>query len=310
MLTGFIIVISGLVQLISVFFALRLIRVTGGIIAWIFISSAIGLMGVRRMFSLAEVAFNNPSYHPNLSYELLGLLTSLLMLLGIVLISPLFKTIRQSKEALRDSEQRLFKFLEKLPVGVFIISADGKPFYANKLARDMLGKGIFPNVKKEQLSEVYEAYIEGTDELYPAEKMPIIQALSGVSSRISDMEIRKPEGNIFLDVFGTPIYDENKVLKFAVTAFANITDRKRGEQEREQLITELQKALAEIKTLRGILPICCSCKKIRDDKGLWTQMEAYVREHTEADFTHGYCPECAKKALEEAHLFLNESQQE
>jgi transcriptional regulator with GAF, ATPase, and Fis domain len=72
-------------------------------------------------------------------------------------------------------------------------------------------------------------------------------------------------------------------------------ERKRVEEEREKLICELQDALAKIKTLRGLLPICSSCKKIRDDKGYWNQIEAYLRDHSEAEFSHGICPECLKK---------------
>ena len=59
--------------------------------------------------------------------------------------------------------------------------------------------------------------------------------------------------------------------------------------------TELQAALAKIKTLSGFLPICASCKKIRDDKGYWNQIEAYISDHSEAEFSHSVCPECAKK---------------
>lgn len=69
--------------------------------------------------------------------------------------------------------------------------------------------------------------------------------------------------------------------------------------ERQKLNTQLETSLKEIKTLRGLLPICASCKKIRDDKGYWTQMEAYVSQHTEAEFSHGLCPECAERAYEE-----------
>jgi PleD family two-component response regulator len=65
-------------------------------------------------------------------------------------------------------------------------------------------------------------------------------------------------------------------------------------KEKEKLIVELQQALAKVKTLSGLLPICSSCKKIRDDKGYWNQIETYIREHSEADFTHGICPKCAK----------------
>src|SRR5208282_1032811 len=70
-------------------------------------------------------------------------------------------------------------------------------------------------------------------------------------------------------------------------------------EEREKLILELQDALAKVKTLSGMLPICASCKKIRDDKGYWKQIEAYISEHSEALFTHGICPECGKKLYPE-----------
>lgn len=67
------------------------------------------------------------------------------------------------------------------------------------------------------------------------------------------------------------------------------------EAEREQLITELQEALAKVKTLSGLLPICAWCKNIRNDQGYWQAVEQYVGEHTTAEFTHGICPDCIKK---------------
>jgi hypothetical protein len=76
-------------------------------------------------------------------------------------------------------------------------------------------------------------------------------------------------------------------------------ERRRILEEREHLISEIQKALVEVKTLRGILPICASCKKIRDDKGYWNQIEAYVRDHSEAEFSHGLCPDCFEKLYPE-----------
>lgn len=71
--------------------------------------------------------------------------------------------------------------------------------------------------------------------------------------------------------------------------------RRKTEAEKEKLIDELTRALNEIKTLRGILPICCECKNIRDDKGYWTQIEEYISTHSEADFSHGLCPQCIDK---------------
>ena len=73
------------------------------------------------------------------------------------------------------------------------------------------------------------------------------------------------------------------------------TARADAENKREKLITELQDALGQIKTLKGMIPICASCKKIRDDKGFWSNVEVYIRDRTEVEFSHGICPDCAKK---------------
>jgi AmiR/NasT family two-component response regulator len=72
-----------------------------------------------------------------------------------------------------------------------------------------------------------------------------------------------------------------------------------GNEARERLIIELQEALAQVKTLSGLLPICSSCKRIRDDEGYWNQLEAYIQDHSEVVFSHGLCPECAKKLYPE-----------
>ena len=81
-----------------------------------------------------------------------------------------------------------------------------------------------------------------------------------------------------------------------------IERRKRLEKEREKLIAELQQALSEIKTLRGFLPICANCKKIRDDEGYWQQIEKYIQDRSDAQFSHSICPECAKKLYPELNL--------
>jgi PAS domain S-box-containing protein len=72
-------------------------------------------------------------------------------------------------------------------------------------------------------------------------------------------------------------------------------ERKKAEEERERLITELQDALADVKLLSGLVPICANCKKIRDDQGYWTQIESYIQDRSDAKFSHSICPDCAKK---------------
>jgi DNA-binding response OmpR family regulator len=77
--------------------------------------------------------------------------------------------------------------------------------------------------------------------------------------------------------------------------FQVITQRKLVETERDRLINELQQALGKLKTLSGLLPICGCCKKIRDDRGYWNQLETYIEQHSQAEFSHGICPDCMKK---------------
>jgi K+-sensing histidine kinase KdpD len=85
--------------------------------------------------------------------------------------------------------------------------------------------------------------------------------------------------------------------------------RYRAQEAQKQLIRELQAALANIKKLSGLLPICAACKRIRDDQGYWSEVEAYIRNHSEATFTHGICPECAKKLYPEYFQADLESEQ-
>lgn len=83
---------------------------------------------------------------------------------------------------------------------------------------------------------------------------------------------------------------------FAIWVTAVLTlQRKALEEKRDLAIREREEALAQVKILQGFLPICASCKKIRDDQGAWNQMEVYIRDHSEAEFSHGICPDCAVK---------------
>jgi PAS domain S-box-containing protein len=100
---------------------------------------------------------------------------------------------------------------------------------------------------------------------------------------------------LYVEVSATPIRHDNGKVTQVIHVTRDITARKEAEEERERLIRELQKALSEIKTLSGMLPICANCKKIRDDKGYWNQIEVYISEHSEAEFSHGICPECKEK---------------
>lgn len=91
-----------------------------------------------------------------------------------------------------------------------------------------------------------------------------------------------------------PVKAENDKVSGFIATVEDITAQKLAEEQRDKGLEVLTQAREEIKALRGIIPICCSCKKIRDDKGYWQLLETYIREHSEADFTHGICPDCAE----------------
>jgi len=111
---------------------------------------------------------------------------------------------------------------------------------------------------------------------------------------------KKLAGGIFLANKDEDYNDENLALLLRIGAlYAIALQRKNFEDEREKLILEYQGALAKVKQLSGLLPICASCKKVRDDRGYWQQIEEYVSEHSEADFSHSLCPECLKKLYPE-----------
>ena len=82
-----------------------------------------------------------------------------------------------------------------------------------------------------------------------------------------------------------------------------IVRRRRAERERDNVIRELQKALSEVKTLRGFIPICANCKSIRDDKGYWNRIEAYIQKHSDAVFSHCICPDCAEKLYPDLEIY-------
>jgi len=117
--------------------------------------------------------------------------------------------------------------------------------------------------------------------------------LRGCGREDHTFPIRHQQGDIrWIHLRTTLLRDEQKKALAIEGIALDITKKKQGEMERDQLIRELKKALATAKTLSGLLPICSFCKKVRDDGGYWKQIETYLTEHSELFFTHGLCPDC------------------
>jgi hypothetical protein len=92
-----------------------------------------------------------------------------------------------------------------------------------------------------------------------------------------------------------PFVDLRGAIIGTSSVINDVTEKKRADIEREALITGLLEALSRVKTLSGLLPICASCKRIRDDRGDWNPIEVYIHDRSNAQFSHGICPDCARK---------------
>ncbi|MDE5080260.1 MAG: response regulator [Trichodesmium sp. St18_bin1] len=148
-----------------------------------------------------------------------------------------------------ESEKRLEKFLETLPVGVFVVDADGKPFYTNQTAQNIFGKGIIAETTPEKIPEIYQLYLAGTEKFYPYEKQPIFEALKGENARIDNMEIRQGEKIIPVEVSASPIFDDSGKLIYAIATFQDITERKKAEVERIEFTQQLELKNTELSKL-------------------------------------------------------------
>ncbi len=148
-----------------------------------------------------------------------------------------------------ESEKRLEKFLETLPVGVFVVDADGKPFYTNQTAQNIFGKGIIAETTPEKIPEIYQLYLAGTEGFYPYEKQPIFKALKGENARVDNMEIRQGEKIIPVEVSASPIFDDSGKLIYAIATFQDITERKKAEVERIEFTQQLELKNTELSKL-------------------------------------------------------------
>jgi len=138
----------------------------------------------------------------------------------------------------------------------------------------------------------------------PQELPELHQNLARVerAERRETVRLRKDGSQVEVSLTVSSLKDTQGNIIGASTVALDISKRKQEEAERMRLIQELTETLAHVKTLSGLLPICASCKKIRDDKGYWQQVETYIKAHSDADFTHGICPECVKRLYPEVQM--------
>lgn len=205
-------------------------------------------------------------------------------------ISQRLETEKKIKEA-KDFLETIFA---TSPDGIIVTDRDGYIIKVNQAFLTMMGytegevigrhPGTFcpepydPDVLPPHIEQVY---LNGFIKNYETKRRRKDGTIIDVELSIS--LLRDSEGN----------------LKGMVSCVRDITERKLLEKRREQLVAQLQEALTKVKTLSGLLPICASCKRIRNDEGYWQQIESFIREHSQAEFSHGICPECMEKLYPE-----------
>jgi len=204
--------------------------------------------------------------------------------------SQYFGMTRALEEALLESENRYRMLFECAGDAIFILDAEGEKagqiVAANRVAAEMHGYTV---------DELLALNIIDLDTQDAAQEAPVrIQRMLKGEWIKAEVSHRKKDGTIFPVEINAGLLELGG-YKYVLAFDRDITERKMAEQEREKLIHELQDALAKIKMLRGLIPMCAWCKKIRDDSGYWEKVETYIQDHSDASFTHGICPECLKK---------------
>jgi PAS domain S-box-containing protein len=201
------------------------------------------------------------------------------------------------KDELQLSKQMLEDITQGITESIILLSRDHKILWANKTTADMTGLPM-----SELLGSCCYKVTHHRDKPCeaPEDPCPIHQLLKTGTTQMEEHLHYDLKGNkVYVEVKAYPVKNEAGEIIEIIHITRDITQRKMMEQERENLIRELREAISKVKTLSGMLPICANCKKIRDDQGYWNQIESYIRRHSSAEFTHGLCPECAKKMMGE-----------
>ncbi|MFH2127521.1 MAG: MASE3 domain-containing protein [Pseudomonadota bacterium] len=206
----------------------------------------------------------------------------------------LFRDLGVREQRLRASEGRLRAILGNAAALVIFLAPDWKMHEFNLGAQE-----IFGWQRREVLARDFLSVLIPPEQAGAVESL-LRRSLGGEPQRQVETVMLDKEGQAHHILWNCTRLDDSlgQALGLVISGL-DITVRIKYAKEREELIKSLQEALAQVKTLSGLLPICSHCKKIRDDSGYWRQIEQYVEKHSEAEFSHSMCPQCAYKLYPE-----------
>jgi len=207
------------------------------------------------------------------------------MLLADMLLHPDFNTRMQAVEKMQESEWLYRTLIETSPDPIIMYNLRGELLTANTQAARTYGLSSVD----ELLREVKTVFDFLTDDGKAFAEASFRRTLREGTPQRNEYLIRVWGGKtIAAEMHSSIVRTATGEPCAFISVVRDITERKRSEEEREKYIRELQQALPKIKTLSALLPICASCKKIRDDKGYWNQIEAYIKDHSDAEFSHAF----------------------
>jgi len=198
-------------------------------------------------------------------------------------------------ERIRNSEKHYRILMDESMDPTFSFYADGTYRYVNSAFAKGVGKSV-GEIINHKIWDIFEK--EDADKRFAIVK----KVFSEGKTEEIEVRVPLPSGDTYYLTTVKPIFNESGSVETVICTSKNITKRKLAEVALEEKHQKLLKAMKEIKTLSGLLPICASCKKIRDDKGYWKQLEIYIQQHSNAKFTHGLCPDCAKTLYSDLDL--------
>ena len=195
---------------------------------------------------------------------------------------------RALEETLRIRKNHFERLFASAPEGIALLDGQGKVHEVNCAFSRMFGFSREEMTGRDMLNITVPE--DGREEARAA----LESVMKGKSVRLDAGRVRKDGRHFDVSIIAVPV-DNGRGANMAYVLYRDITQKKRDDREKEELIMKLQKALTDVKTLGGLLPICAWCKKIRDDQGYYHQIETFIANHSEVKFTHGICPECRER---------------
>lgn len=150
----------------------------------------------------------------------------------------LYESTQKLNRALRASEALLRELFEGMPVGVYMVDAQGRATFANRRATEILGQGVDPALTPDSAT-FYQAYVAGSNESYPKSRIPLLRALEGERSMVDDIEIRLHDRTVPLAIWGTPVRGDDGAVRYAILAFQDISLQRAADADRARLVEQL-----------------------------------------------------------------------